>query len=99
MNDGLMSLDTKRPYDEGHLCAGLTVNNAKAYSNAEAYDKGCIRGHAQVNAHELSHFVDNVRGENAQMMNNAIVPKLAGMILMSMALNLGPINTLPHHQP
>ena len=39
------------------------ANSAKAYSNAEAYEGGCIRGHAQVNAHELSHSVDNIWGE------------------------------------
>ena len=32
-----MTLDTKRPYDEEHLCAGLMANSAKAYSNADAY--------------------------------------------------------------
>ena len=37
-------------------------------------------------------------GENAQMMNNAVVPKSAGMILMSIALNLGTLNPLPHRQ-
>ena len=51
-NPGLMSIDTKRPYDKAHLCAGLLTygtksysnaavcmsDNAEAYSNAEAYE-------------------------------------------------------------
>ena len=36
------------------------ANSAKAYSNAEAYEKGCTRSHAQVNPHDLSHSVDNM---------------------------------------
>ena len=51
-----------------------------------------------VNAHELSYSRDDVWGENAQMMRNAIVPILAGMMLMSIALNQGTLNTLPHYQ-
>ena len=73
---GLMSFDTKRPYDEGHLYAGLIANNAKAYYNAEAYERGCIRSHAQINAHELSQTVDNVGGErcsNDEQCNCAVI--------------------------
>ena len=33
-NAGLMTVDTKRPYDEAQLCAGLLTYGAKAYSNA-----------------------------------------------------------------
>ena len=95
---GLMSFDTKRPYDEGHLYAGLTANNAKAYSNAEAYDRGCTRGHAQVNAHEPSQSVDNVWGEKCSNDEQCNCAKLAGMMLMSIALNLGTFLILPHHQ-
>lgn len=35
---GVMSLDALRPYDEESLCAGILAYNAKAYSNADAYE-------------------------------------------------------------
>ena len=61
LNPGLMTVDTKRPYDEVHLCAGLLTYGAKAYSNAavrmstnaeayynaEAYECSPIAGHLQ----------------------------------------------------
>ena len=52
-----MTADTKRPYDEEHLNAGLMANNAEAYPNVDVYgynDAIGLHECAELNAHECN---------------------------------------------
>ena len=54
-----MTPDTRRPYDEEHLCAGPMANSVKAYPNAEAYNHSAedrLQSCASAHAHECRRF-------------------------------------------
>ena len=51
---GLMTADTKRPYDEAHLCTGLLTYGVKAYYNATVCMRTSAEAYYNADAYECN---------------------------------------------